>query len=71
MNILNLQGNIRSLDFNPNKQYLLATAGDDGMVVVWDTRETKSPLHSSLQHNHWVWSVRYNCDIKKVVVVGI
>ena len=71
MNILNLQGNIRSLDFNPNKQYLLATAGDDGMVVVWDTRETKAPLHSSLQHNHWVWSVRYNCEINKVVVVGI
>ena len=28
------------------------------MVVVWDTRETKAPLHNSAQHNHWVWSVR-------------
>ena len=28
------------------------------MVVAWDTRETKAPLHNSAQHNHWVWSVR-------------
>ena len=33
------------------------------MVVVWDTRETKAPLHNSPQHNHWVWSVR--CEMNK------
>jgi len=28
---------------------------------VWDTRAgDKGPLHSSRQHSHWVWAVRYN-----------
>lgn len=54
------QGNIRSMDFNPNKQYYIATAGDDGQIVVWDSRESTKPLHASRQHSHWVWSVRYN-----------
>ena len=35
---------VRSLDFNPNKQYNLVTCGDDGTVKFWDTRALKSPL---------------------------
>ena len=28
---------------------------------MWDTRAgDKGPLHSSRQHSHWVWAVRYN-----------
>merc|ERR1711874_90141 len=51
---------VRSLDFNPNKQYYLATGGDDGVTSVWDTRDTGQPLVTSRDHSHWVWSVRYN-----------
>ena len=30
--------NVRSIDFNPNKQYHLASSGDDGAVRFWDIR---------------------------------
>lgn len=53
-------GNIRSLDFNPNKQYYVCTGGDDGVLAVWDSRNCTEPLYSHRQHSHWVWSCRYN-----------
>lgn len=51
---------VRSLDFNPNKQYYLATGGDDGVTSIWDTRSSAQPLLARRDHSHWVWSVRYN-----------
>lgn len=51
---------VRSLDFNPNKQYYLASGGDDGSISIWDTRQPAQPLTCSRHHSHWVWSVRYN-----------
>ena len=51
---------LRSLDFNPNKQYYLLTGGDDGCINIWDIRRGGQVLHSSRHHSHWVWSARYN-----------
>lgn len=51
---------IRDLDFNPNKQYYLASCSDDCKVKFWDTRNTKEPLMVRSDHSHWVWSIRYN-----------
>ncbi|KAJ7373902.1 Protein tssc1 [Desmophyllum pertusum] len=43
---------LRDLDFNPNKQYILVSCGDDCKMRFWDTRNPTEPL--------MVWSVRYN-----------
>ncbi|XP_063901897.1 EARP-interacting protein homolog [Zophobas morio] len=51
---------VRTVDFNPNKPYSLATGGDDGCIKFWDTRSCNEPLKILEQHTHWVWSVRYN-----------
>ncbi|XP_041359477.1 EARP and GARP complex-interacting protein 1-like [Gigantopelta aegis] len=51
---------VRDLDFNPNKQYYLASCGDDCKVKFWDTRKTTESLMTLSEHSHWVWSVRYN-----------
>lgn len=51
---------IRDLDFNPNKQYYLASCSDDCKVKYWDTRNTSEPLMIRVDHSHWVWSVCYN-----------
>ena len=51
---------VRSLDFNPNKQYHLSSAGDDGSVRFWDLRNPKTPIKSVRRHSHWVWAVKFN-----------
>ncbi|KAF0313094.1 EARP-interacting [Amphibalanus amphitrite] len=51
---------VRDLDFNPNKQYYLATCGDDCMVKFWDIRKPTAPLKVLVDHSHWVWRVRFN-----------
>eukprot|EP00039_Didymoeca_costata_P004176 m.71816 g.71816 ORF g.71816 m.71816 type:complete len:350 (+) comp12279_c0_seq1:165-1214(+) len=53
-------GKVRSLDFNPNKQYHMVTGGDDGRLRFWDWRNTDTPLMTFSMHSHWVWSARYN-----------
>lgn len=52
---------VRDLDFNPNKQYSMATCGDDCLVKFWDIREPTTPVSViNDQHSHWVWSTRFN-----------
>ncbi|XP_069126502.1 EARP and GARP complex-interacting protein 1-like isoform X1 [Argopecten irradians] len=51
---------VRDVDFNPNKQYYLASCGDDCKVKFWDTRNPTEPLKVLSEHSHWVWAVRYN-----------
>ncbi|KAF2897775.1 hypothetical protein ILUMI_08406 [Ignelater luminosus] len=51
---------MRDMDFNLNKQYHIATCGDDGFVKIWDFRQTSSPIYSRTDHSHWVWCVRFN-----------
>lgn len=50
----------RDIDFNLNKQYHIATCGDDGFVKIWDFRQTSGPVYSRTDHSHWVWCVRFN-----------
>nr|CAD7446410.1 unnamed protein product [Timema bartmani]CAD7463673.1 unnamed protein product [Timema tahoe] len=51
---------VRDLDFNPNKQYYMATCGDDGCSKFWDVRNSSEPVVTRSDHSHWVWSIRYN-----------
>lgn len=51
---------VRDLNFNPNKQYVLASCGDDCKVKFWDVRFPTEPVETLDVHSHWVWCVRYN-----------
>jgi len=51
---------IRDFDFNPNKQYVIASCGDDCKVKFWDVRKAESPMLTIAEHSHWVWAVKYN-----------
>ena len=44
---------VRDLDFNPNRQYVLLTGGDDGKLRFWDSRHPNLPLKSLSEHSHW------------------
>ncbi|KAI4898441.1 hypothetical protein NFI96_000497 [Prochilodus magdalenae] len=43
---------VRDLDFNPNKQYYLASCGDDCKVKFWDVRHTNEPVKTLEEHSH-------------------
>lgn len=51
---------IRSIDFNPNSQYYLASGGDDCRANFWDLRQLSKPAVHLETHTHWIWSIRYN-----------
>lgn len=44
---------IRDIDCNPNKQFHLATCGDDGALKIWDSRNNRSPVFARNDHSHW------------------
>lgn len=45
---------VRDLDFNPNKQYYLASSGDDCKVKFWDVRHISEPVKTLEEHSHWL-----------------
>lgn len=52
---------VTDLDYNPNKPYVLATAGADALVKFWDLRAAQQPLLVARGgHAHWVTRVAYN-----------
>uniref|UniRef100_A0A8D0XVQ7 EARP and GARP complex-interacting protein 1 n=1 Tax=Sus scrofa TaxID=9823 RepID=A0A8D0XVQ7_PIG len=61
---------VRDLDFNPNKQYCLASCGDDCRVKFWDTRKVTEPVRTLEEHSHWVWNVRYNHSHDQLVLTA-
>ncbi|KAJ3070667.1 hypothetical protein HDU98_006311 [Podochytrium sp. JEL0797] len=61
---------IRDLDYNPNKPYHLLTAGDDGLVRIWDTRHVSKPVKELANHHHWVWSAGFNRFHDQLVLSG-
>ncbi len=44
---------VRDLDFNPNRQYHLASCGDDCKAKFWDVRKATEPVKVLSDHSHW------------------
>ena len=47
-------GNVRDMDYNPNKSNTIITGGDDRLIKVWDLRSTSEPVKILSGHSHWV-----------------
>lgn len=60
---------VTDIDYNPNKPYVLATGGQDGLVKFFDLRSAKSPLLVARGgHSHYVTNVKYNPFHDQLVV---
>ena len=44
---------VRDVDFNPNRQYYLASCGDDCLAKFWDIRNVSEPVKILSDHSHW------------------
>jgi EARP and GARP complex-interacting protein 1 len=52
---------VTGIDYNPNKPYVLASSGQDGLIKFWDLRSASRPLLVARGgHSHWAWTVKYN-----------
>jgi len=51
---------VTHLDFNPNRQHILASGGESGSVRVWDMRSCTSPLLEFSPHSTSVCRLLYN-----------
>lgn len=51
---------VRDIDCNPNKPFHVATVGDDSMLKIWDIRNSKEAVFKRNDHQHWIFSVRFN-----------
>lgn len=52
---------VADIDYNPNKPFVLATAGLDGLLKFWDLRNPRIPLLTARGgHAHYTWNVKYN-----------
>ena len=46
-------GVVRSLSYNPNRPWYMASGGDDFRVKIWDLRRAAAPLKVLDGHSHW------------------
>eukprot|EP01064_Diplonema_japonicum_P021484 TRINITY_DN31052_c0_g1_i1.p1 TRINITY_DN31052_c0_g1~~TRINITY_DN31052_c0_g1_i1.p1 ORF type:complete len:365 (+),score=79.09 TRINITY_DN31052_c0_g1_i1:63-1097(+) len=51
---------VLDIEYNPNKQYHVATSGDDGAVKFWDVRRASESLRVIQAHDHWSTCVKHN-----------
>lgn len=61
---------IRSMDHNPDKLYMLATAAEDGGIKFWDVRQPAAPVATASEHSHWVTNVKYNRFYDQLVLTA-
>eukprot|EP01018_Ginkgo_biloba_P019040 Gb_02376 [translate_table: standard] len=61
---------VRDLDYNPNKQHVVVTAGDDSGIRIWDLRMCNMPLQELAGHTHWTWRVQYNPTYDELILTA-
>lgn len=52
------------MDFNPNKQYYLASCGDDCKVKFWDVRHINEPVKTLEEHSHWLAAHKHTRSVQ-------
>ena len=64
------QGGAQDVDFNPNRENVLLTTGNDRTAKLWDLRNTSSPVRVLYGHAHWVTCGKYNPIHDQLLMTG-
>ncbi|KAM5163261.1 nucleoporin Nup43 [Mantella aurantiaca] len=48
------------LDRHPSQQHVVATGGQDGMLCIWDVRQSKIPVSLLSPHSAQIWEVHFH-----------
>eukprot|EP00252_Welwitschia_mirabilis_P016142 TRINITY_DN35668_c0_g1_i1.p1 TRINITY_DN35668_c0_g1~~TRINITY_DN35668_c0_g1_i1.p1 ORF type:complete len:354 (+),score=71.27 TRINITY_DN35668_c0_g1_i1:144-1205(+) len=59
---------VRDLDYNPKRESIMVTAGDDSKICVWDFRMPQMPVKELPGHTHWTWRVKYNPEYEELIL---
>ena len=58
--VIQRDGAIHTVSAHPVERFLLATAGDENTVCLWDNRNLARPIHSLVGHSGVVTEVEWN-----------
>ncbi|KAM9778470.1 nucleoporin Nup43 [Syngnathus typhle] len=51
---------LNCVDTHPNQQHIVATGGQNGMLYVWDVRQSNTPLSLMEAHSAEMWEVHFH-----------
>ncbi|XP_037099978.1 nucleoporin Nup43 [Syngnathus acus] len=51
---------LHCVDTHPNQQHIVATGGQNGMLYVWDVRQSNTPLSLMEAHSAEMWEVHFH-----------
>lgn len=51
---------LHCLDRHPSQQHVVATGGQDGMLCIWDVRQSRTPISLLTAHDAEMWEVHFH-----------
>ncbi|TRM70420.1 WD40-repeat-containing domain protein [Schizophyllum amplum] len=61
---------VGDVDWHPTKENILASVGDDKMLMLWDTRASADPTSKIAAHDHEILTVAFNPAAEHLIVTG-
>lgn len=60
--------NVRDIDYNPTRENIFMTAGDESRIRIWDKRMLGTFVSDLPGHSHWTLRVCYNPKCEEILI---
>ncbi|KAH9920217.1 histone acetyltransferase type B subunit 2 [Epithele typhae] len=63
---------VGDVDWHATQEHVLASVGDDKMLMIWDTRDASKPMHALQAHDREILAVSFtpNVDFPNLILTG-